>query len=84
MKKKHRKTLVAIYVRPTLGNITFDDVEALMLALGAEMDEGAGSRVAFTLRGERIHFHRPHPGKEAKRYQIEDLRVFLGQLEIEP
>lgn len=84
MKAKHRKTLAAIFVKPTLARIAFADVESLLLALGGELDEGAGSRITITLRGARIHFHRPHPGKEAKRYQIEDLRELLERLEIRP
>jgi hypothetical protein len=28
--------------------------------------------------------HRPHPGKEAKRYQIERARIFLQTLGITP
>jgi hypothetical protein len=84
VKTKHRKTLAAVFVKPTLAGIVFADVESLLLALGGELDEGAGSRIAITLRGVRIHFHRPHPGKEAKRYQIEDLREFLERLEIKP
>jgi hypothetical protein len=84
MKAKHRKTLAAIYSKPTLSSLVFGDIEALLLALGGELDEGAGSRIAITLRGARIHLHRPHPGKEAKRYQVEDVRAFLERLEIEP
>ncbi|MBE2236179.1 MAG: type II toxin-antitoxin system HicA family toxin [Caldilineaceae bacterium] len=39
--------------------------------------EGSGSRVAFVLQGKRADFHRPHPGKEAKRYQVRAMREFL-------
>jgi hypothetical protein len=28
--------------------------------------------------------HRPHPGKEAKKYQVEELREWFLQLEIKP
>lgn len=84
VKTKHRKTLAAIFVKPTVARIAFADIESLLVALGGELDEGAGSRIAITLRGTRIHFHRPHPGKEAKSYQIEDLRELLERLEIKP
>ena len=84
MKSKHRKTLAAIYCKPTLSGLVFGDIETLLIALGGMLDEGAGSRVTITLRGTRIHLHRPHPGKEAKKYQVEDVRAFLERLEIGP
>ncbi len=82
MKNKHRKTLAAIYSRPTPAGMMFADIEALLVALGGEVDEGAGSRIAITLRTARIHLHRPHPSEEAKKYQVEDVREFLERLEI--
>jgi hypothetical protein len=54
------------------------------MALGAEMHEGSGSRITFFLNGERGDFHRPHPRKEAKPYQVRDARAFLERAEIEP
>ena len=48
---------------PTLASIKFSEIEALFEALGATIEEGAGSRVSFLLNGVRLHFHRPHPGK---------------------
>ena len=84
MNSKHRKTLVAIFSKPTSGAIAFKDLEALLVALGCELTEGAGSRVRFDRNGLAFLCHRPHPGKEAKRYQIEDVREFLTRLEIKP
>ena len=43
MNSKHRKTLEAIFSKPTLGGIKFVDIEALVVALGGEVVEGAGS-----------------------------------------
>lgn len=85
MKGKHRKTLGAIFARPTQSNITFADVESLIVALGGEVREGAGSRVAFELRdGARLYLHRPHPGKEAKKYQVEAVREWLESKGVTP
>jgi hypothetical protein len=84
MQAKHRKTVAAIFAQPTRANIRFADIEALLTALGGELDEGAGSRVSFTLHDERLHLHRPHPGKEAKRYQVEQTREFLERLGVAP
>ncbi|GAA0712255.1 type II toxin-antitoxin system HicA family toxin [Dokdonella soli] len=84
MKARHRKTLEAIFSKPTRANIVFADIEALLLSLDGEVREGAGSRVAFGLAGSRHYLHRPHPGKEAKRYQVEDLRAWFTELGITP
>ena len=74
--------LEAIFATPTRSGIVFSDIEALMVALGGDVREGAGSRVVFELKGSRRYLHRPHPGKEAKKYQVEDLREWFKQLEV--
>ena len=84
MKAKHANTLLAIFAAPTRASITFAQIETLLSALGAEKTEREGSRVKFTLRGVEWHAHRPHPEKEAKKYQVEQVREFLTKLEITP
>lgn len=84
MNSKHRKTLEAIFSKPTPGSIKFADVEALVVALGGEVVEGSGSRVAMHLNGGVKHAHRPHPGKEAKRYQINEIRAWLQAVGVKP
>lgn len=77
MNTKHRKTLAAIFSRPTSASIVFADIEALIKALGGSISEREGSRVRIELNGEQWRCHRPHPGKEAKRYQVEEARELL-------
>jgi len=77
MNTKHRKTLAAILTRPTSASIVFADIEALIKALGGSVVEREGSRVRIELNGEQWRCHRPHPGKEAKRYQVEEARELL-------
>jgi hypothetical protein len=77
MNAKHRKTLAAIFSRPTSASIVFADIEALIKALGGSVVEREGSRVRVELHEEQWRCHRPHPGKEAKRYQVEEAREFL-------
>jgi hypothetical protein len=84
MKAKHRRTLDAIFTRPTRGGIVFADIEALVLALNGEIREGDGSRVVFELNGKRKYLHRPHPGKEGKKYQVEDIRAWFQEMEVIP
>jgi hypothetical protein len=81
---KHRKTLAAIFTRPTSASIVFADIEALVKALGGSVSEREGSRVRIELKGEQWRCHRPHPGKEAKRYQIEEARELLERAGVHP
>lgn len=48
------------------------------------MVEGSGSRVRFVKDDEVETFHRPHPAKEAKRYQVRDARGYLIRLGVKP
>jgi len=68
-------------VSPT---IRWSDIEALLVAAGAETIEGAGSSATFSCRGIIASFHRPHPAKEAKRYQVRDAREFLTKIGVTP
>ncbi|MBR7002603.1 MAG: type II toxin-antitoxin system HicA family toxin [Neisseriaceae bacterium] len=83
MNSKQQKTFNAIFTRPTQGNIRFGDIEKLVVALGGTIEEGNGSRVKFALNGAEWHGHRPHPEKEAKRYQIETLQTFFMAAQIQ-
>ena len=84
MKSVHRKALAAIFASPTAANLEWRRMEALFIALGAQVVEGSGSRVRFELHGVIATFHRPHPQKEAKPYQVRDARNFLSQAGILP
>jgi hypothetical protein len=84
MKSKHAKTLRAIFAKPTLASVVFADIEALIVALGGEVREGEGSRVSFQLGDCLKNAHRPHPGKEARRYQVEEIRAWLELQGIKP
>ncbi|WP_244658633.1 type II toxin-antitoxin system HicA family toxin [Ciceribacter thiooxidans] len=66
------------------GSIVWSDVESLLIAIGCTVVEGNGSRVRFEKDGLLAIFHRPHPEKEAKRYQVRDARRFLEMLGIVP
>ena len=81
---KQIKTLKAIYRDPISGSIDWRDVENLLLAIGCVLVEGNGSRVRFVKDQEVENFHRPHPAKEAKRYQIKAAREFLTRLGVSP
>jgi hypothetical protein len=89
MNSKQRKTWEAIFCKPTPKNLLWNDIESLFKAIGCKVTEGEGSRVSFRyiLTREdkstevfREDFHRPHPGKEAKAYQVDRARKFLASM----
>jgi hypothetical protein len=84
MNKRHRETLGMIFQAPVPTSLEWREIEALFLALGAKTVEGRGSRVRFELSGVVATFHRPHPEKEVKPYQVRDARRFLEQAGIQP
>ncbi|HUF08003.1 MAG TPA: type II toxin-antitoxin system HicA family toxin [Rhodothermales bacterium] len=81
---RHRKTLEAIFRKPTRPDIRWSDVERLFVAVGSEISEGGGSRVRIKLGNQVKTFHRPHPSDMAKRYAVEAAREFLKDHGIEP
>lgn len=84
MNRKHRKVLAAVFTDPVSGTIEWADIEGLLLAASARLIEGRGSRVRFEKDGEVATFHRPHPAKEAKRYQVREARDFLARIGVRP
>jgi hypothetical protein len=84
MNSRHRKTLAAVFSEPTRPNIPWADIEALLIAVGCKVIEGSGSRVKFEYGELMAFFHRPHPQKEAIRYQVRDARKLLENLGIRP
>ena len=42
MRKKHVETLNAIFHTPTLSNVKWDDIESLLITLGASVTEEKG------------------------------------------
>lgn len=78
MNSKQSATLSAVFAQPISGTIAWSAIEALLVAVGCRVIEGDGSRVRFEKDGIVASFHRPHPAKEAKRYQrlLELLQVW--------
>lgn len=63
MNSKQTKTLQAIFKDPVSSNIAWKNIESLLVAVGAEIIEGSGSRVRFIKSDTIATFHRPHPKK---------------------
>lgn len=77
---RNSKTLASIFREPIPANILWSEVEILLIAVGCNVISGAGSRVRFEKEGIVAFFHRPHPQKEIKRYQVKDARTYLTKL----
>ena len=84
MKRKHQKTLESIHKRPVSGNIHWSDIESLFIALGADVSERAGSRIAVVLFGEVRVFHRPHPSPCTDKGAVASIRKWLEENEVTP
>jgi hypothetical protein len=84
MNKSHRKTLIDIFSQLVSSTLEWRRIESLFVTLGAETFEGAGPRVRLVLNGIIATFHRPHPAKEAKPYQVRDARTFLENAGVKP
>ncbi len=73
---RFEKLLQRFQTRPR--DFTYDELRRLLKGLEyAELTEGktSGSRVAFynADKSHIIRLHKPHPAKELKRYQVDDV-----------
>ena len=84
MNQKQKRILSANFENPVRSNIVWDDIESLLKALGADINEGNGSRVRIALNGVRAVFHRPHPQKETDKGAVKSMRRFLNEAGITP
>lgn len=84
MNATHRKTLAAVFAEPVSASLEWRRIEALLVAVGCSVIEGNGSRVRFEKDEQIATFHRPHPAKEAKPYQVRDARKYLENLGVRP
>lgn len=84
MNSKQKRALETIFKDPVSSSIAWSSIEGLLIAVGCQVIEGKGSRVRFARDGKIAAFHRPHPQKEALKYQVEDARAYLIRLGVEP
>jgi hypothetical protein len=84
MHRKHLKTLNIIFTKPISANIKWADIEALFIALGAQVNERAGSRIAVVLDGEVQVYHRPHPQPTTDKGAVASVRKWLDSLGYSP
>ena len=77
MKRKNQSTLELIFSHPVSGNIKWRDIDALFIALEAEISEREGSRIGIRIFGERRVFHRPHPSPDTDKGAVASIREWL-------
>jgi hypothetical protein len=84
MNRRHERIPVGIFASPTPADLRWSEIEALLRAAGADIREGAGSRVRVALGGVRAVFHRRHLSQETKRGAVRAVRDFLAAAGIRP
>ncbi|WP_139233041.1 type II toxin-antitoxin system HicA family toxin [Halomonas korlensis] len=68
---------------PSIAFRRWGDIESLFKALGAEVEEREGSRVAV-LFGEARVFHRPHPSPDTDKGAVASIRKGLDENGVTP
>ena len=84
MNKKQASTLNRIFAKKIPSSLAWADIENLLVGCGCTLIQGKGSRVKFVKDDVIGSFHRPHPQKEAKRYQVKDAKEFLEKIGVTP
>jgi hypothetical protein len=84
MEKRHRATLDSIFAHSVSGSIRWADIEALFVALGAEVSERKGSRIGVFLFGQVRDFHRPHPSPDTDKGAVASIRKWLNEHGVKP
>ncbi len=82
MNKKHQNTLAKILEKPERSDISWRDIETLIVALGGEVSEDRGSRARVVLNGIRAVFHRPHPKRVTDKGTVKSIRRLLKEAEV--
>jgi HicA toxin of bacterial toxin-antitoxin, len=79
LNSKQEKVLKDIFKEPIKSDVLWKDIEKVLIALGAEISEGKGSRIRLYLNGVRAVFHRPHPKKQTDKGALKSMRRFLTE-----
>ncbi len=79
---KKDKLLNQFLAQPIKKNLTFNELETLLLSLGYAKLEGVGSRVKFYHKSHRsvINLHKPHPNNVLKEYLIRQIQEKLKEI----
>jgi HicA toxin of bacterial toxin-antitoxin, len=84
LSSRHRRTLASIFETPTRSDVRWQEITALLKALGADVTEGRGSRVRVALQGRKAVFHRPHRNDDTDKSALESMQRFLIEAGVAP
>jgi hypothetical protein len=76
------KQLKRILSKPPKKDITYRELESLLVGMGYQKVEGSGSRVSYynSELDNLIELHKPHHGKELKVYQVKLIQERLKEI----
>ncbi len=76
---KKEKLLQRFLTVPVKNDLTFNELNSLLLSLGFEMKEGKGSRVKFLHKEKKliVSTHKPHPSPELCEDFVKDVQQIL-------
>jgi predicted RNA binding protein YcfA (HicA-like mRNA interferase family) len=76
---KKEKLLQRFLTVPVRNDLTFNELNSLLLSLGFEMKEGKGSRVKFLHKEKKliVSTHKPHPSPELCEDFVKDVQQIL-------
>ncbi|CAC9436250.1 type II toxin-antitoxin system HicA family toxin [bacterium endosymbiont of Bathymodiolus sp. 5 South] len=79
---KKQKLLDKFLRNPISKTLTFDELETLLISLGFEKIDGAGSRIKFfnKEKDSLINLHKPHPSKILKIYLVRQIQDKLKEI----
>lgn len=77
MNNKHKKIIREIFTDPVKVNIVWSDVEKMLIAAGATVEERSGSAIAIFMGDDYLSIHRPHPENTTQRYVVKKVRELL-------
>jgi len=84
LNSKQRKVLQAVFEHPPRSDLEWKAIETLLIALGATVREGRGSRVRVLLNDVVATFHRPHPDRVIDKGAVKSLKEYLIKANIFP
>lgn len=79
---KKEKLINRIMTVPPRSDITYDELQTLLVSLGYKKIEGSGSRVKFFNMEARdlIILHKPHPGNIINKATVKDVQKKLENI----
>ena len=80
---KHDETLKAIFKKPPPSDLTWNEIESLLVHLGAKIRQGRGSRLRIALNGVKTVFHKPHE-KDTDKGAVNSMKKFLESAGVTP